>query len=101
MTIKKGDTVKILAGKDRGKSGKVSHVDTKTGKVTVEGCNTGKRHMRPKRQGEKGEIVTISKPIDISNVAIVCGNCKKTTRIGFRVDGKSKVRVCAKCDAAL
>jgi len=101
MHIKKGDTIKILAGKDRGKTGKVLHVDTKTSKVTVEGCNMAKRHMRPKKQGEKGEIVSIPRPIDISNVAIVCGNCKKTARITYRVDGKSKVRACAKCEAAL
>lgn len=101
MQIKKGDTIKILAGKDRGKTGKVLHVDTKKGKVTVEGCNVAKRHMRPKKQGEKGEIASIPCPIDISNVAIVCGNCKKTARIQYRVDGKSKVRACAKCEAAL
>lgn len=101
MHIKKGDTIKILAGKDRGKTGKVLHVNTKTSKVTVEGCNLAKRHMRPKNQGEKGEIVTIPQPIDISNVAIVCSNCKKTARISYRADGKSKVRICTKCEAAI
>jgi len=101
MHIKKGDNVKMLAGKDRGKTGKVLHVDTKTLRVTVEGCNMAKRHMKPKKQGEKGEIVLIPRSTNISNVAIVCGNCKKTARIQYRVDGKSKVRVCAKCDAAL
>ena len=101
MNIKKGDTVKILAGKDRGKVGKILAVHSKTQKVVVEGYNIVTRHMRPKRQGEKGEIAKIPRAIDVSNVAIVCGNCKKATRVRHRVDGKSKVRVCAKCDAAL
>lgn len=101
MNIKKGDTVKILAGGDRSKTGKVLHVDTKKMKVTIEGLNMVKRHMRPKKQGEKGEIISMPRAIDISNVAIVCGNCKKVTRITHRVDGKSKVRACAKCDAAI
>ncbi|MFA5870986.1 MAG: 50S ribosomal protein L24 [Candidatus Paceibacterota bacterium] len=101
MHIRKGDNVKILAGKDRGKSGKVLNVDPKSLRVIVEGCNMAKRHVKPKKQGEKGEIITIPRSINISNIAIVCGNCKKTARIQYRVDGKSKVRVCAKCDAAL
>jgi len=101
MHIRKGDNVKILAGKDRGKSGKVLHVDPKTLRVTIEGCNMSKRHVKPKKQGEKGEIITTPRSINISNVAIVCGNCKKTARIQYRADGKSKVRVCAKCEAAL
>lgn len=101
MHIRKGDNVKMLVGKDRGKTGKVLHVNTKTLRVTIEGLNTAKRHMKPKKQGQKGEIVTIPRSTNISNVAIVCGNCKKNARIQYRADGKSKVRVCAKCDVAL
>ena len=101
MNIKKGDTVKILAGKDRGKSGKVMHADAKTSKVSLEGLNLYKKHVKPKKQGEKGQTVSIARPMDISNVAIVCASCNKQTRIGFRMDGDKKVRYCAKCKAAI
>ncbi len=101
MNIKKGDTVKILTGKDRAKTGKVSRVDVSSGKVFVEALNLYKKHVRPKRQGEKGEIVSIARPMDISNVAIVCGSCNKQTRVGHRMDGDKKVRVCAKCKATI
>lgn len=101
MNIKKGDTVKILTGKDRTKTGKVSRVDAADKKVFVEGLNMYKKHVRPKRQGEKGEIVSIARPMDISNVAVMCGSCKKQTRIGYRAEGEKKTRACAKCKATI
>ncbi|MEK7089885.1 MAG: 50S ribosomal protein L24 [Patescibacteria group bacterium] len=101
MNIKKGDTIKILVGKDRGKTGKVVHADSKAGKVSLEGLNLYKKHVKPKKQGQKGEIVSIARPMDISNVAIVCPNCNKQTRIGFRMDVDKKVRYCAKCKGAI
>ena len=101
MNIKKGDNVKIIVGKDRGKTGKVTRVDNKTTKIFVEGLNLYKKHVRPKRQGEKGEVVAIARPMDISNVAVVCGSCNKQTRVGSRMEGEKKVRVCAKCKATI
>lgn len=101
MNIKKGDTIKILVGKDRGKTGKVISVDAKAGKVSLEGLNLYKKHVKPKTQGQKGEVVSIARPMDISNVAIVCSNCNKQTRVGFRMDGDKKVRYCAKCKGAI
>ncbi len=101
MNIKKGDTIKILVGKDRGKTGKVISVDVKAGKVSLEGLNLYKKHVKPKTQGQKGEVVSIARPMDISNVAIVCSNCNKQTRVGFRMDGDKKVRYCAKCKGAI
>lgn len=101
MNIKKGDTIKILVGKDRGKTGKVVSVDAKAGKVSLEGLNLYKKHVKPKTQGQKGEVVSIARPMDISNVAIVCSNCNKQTRVGFRMDGDKKVRYCAKCKGAI
>lgn len=68
MKIKKGDKVKILAGKDKGKSGIVAKVMPKTGRIIVENVNILKRHLKPKKQGEKGTIVEVASPIDISNV---------------------------------
>jgi len=101
MKIKKGDTVKILAGKDRGKTGKVIKVDPKSEKVIVEGLNVYKKHMRPKRQGEKGEIVKISRPMNVSNSMIVCPNCKRPTRVGFRLEKDNKFRYCKKCQSRI
>ena len=101
MKIKKGDTVKILAGKDRGKTGKVIKVDPKSEKVIVEGLNVYKKHMRPKRQGEKGEIVKISRPMNVSNSMIVCPNCKQATRVGFRLEKDNKFRYCKKCQSRI
>ena len=71
MNIKKGDTVKVLAGKDRAKTGKVLQVVKKTERVVVEGVNVYKKHMKPKREGEKGQIVEIPRSIHISNVKLV------------------------------
>jgi len=102
MRIRKNDTVKINAGKDRGKTGKVLRVDIKNHTVLVEGINLFKKHSRPKQQGEKGEIVTITRPLDLSKVMIYCSNCKNGARIGYRGEGKkSKVRYCKKCQVTI
>lgn len=95
--IKKGDIVQILLGKDRGRNGKVERVFPKTGKILVEGINKVKRHVSKRVTGGEGSIIEISKPLDISNVALVCSNCKKTTRVSFKVTGKEKLRICRRC----
>lgn len=95
--IKKGDIVQILLGKDRGRNGKVERVFPKTGKILVEGVNKVKRHVSKRVTGGEGSIIEISKPLDISNVALVCSNCKKTTRVSFKVTGKEKLRICRRC----
>lgn len=100
--IHKGDTVKIILGKDSGKTGKVMGVDPKDKKVILEGLNLLKKHVRPKKKGEKGEIVQVPRPIDISNVMLVCGSCKKPVRISFRLEAnKKKERICKKCGAVI
>ncbi|MCL4403969.1 50S ribosomal protein L24 [Patescibacteria group bacterium] len=101
MRIKKGDNVKMLAGKDRSKTGKVIRVDQSAGRITVEGLNVWKKHARPRREGEKGEIVSVTRPVRASKVALVCPSCKKATRIGMRIDGDKKERVCKKCGATI
>lgn len=96
MKIKKGDKVKIILGKDRGKEGKVAFVLAKAGKVFVEGVNLYKRHV--KKQGTiEGGIINIPKPLNVSNVSLVCPNCSKVARVGFKKMGESKVRICKKC----
>lgn len=96
MKIKKGDKVKILLGKDRGKEGKVEFVSIRKQKVYVRGANLYKRHV--KKHGDiQGGIIDIPKPLDISNVVLVCPNCNKLTRVGFKITGDTKLRICKKC----
>lgn len=97
MRIKKGDTVKIISGKDRGKTGRVLRVDHSKATVTVEGFNVYKKHQRPKKQGGKGEIVNIIRPLKASKAMPVCSNCKEAVRVGYRAEGEQKVRYCKKC----
>lgn len=97
MKIKKGDTVKVLYGKDSGKSGRVVTVDTKKSTLVVEGVNIFKKHVKGDGRTRTSEIINISKPMSVSKVMLVCNNCGKTTRVGVnRVDGKY-ARVCKKC----
>lgn len=98
QTIKKGDTVKILSGKDRGETGKVVATVRKTGKVIVEGRNQVTRHERPKKQGQKGQKIRISMPLDLSNLILICPHCGKPTRVGISIDDKGvKTRMCKQC----
>lgn len=94
--IKKGDNVQILLGKDQGKTGSVERVMVKDRKVVILGINTYKRHVK-KQQGMEGGIIELSKPVDFSNVALVCPNCKKVTRVGIKITGNEKSRMCKKC----
>ena len=105
MKIKKGDIVLIILGKDRGKTGKVLDSFPREGKILVEGINLRKKHMKPKREGEKGQIVELSLPISVSKVKIICPRCQKPTRTGYvlKEDSlssskeKKKYRLCKKC----
>lgn len=101
MKIKKGDIVKILSGKDKGKTGKVVRLFPKKKRVMVEGINVYKKHVRPKRQNEKGEIVEVARPINISNVVLICPSCSKPTRVGYSIDGEKKNRRCKKCKSII
>ncbi|MCS6788958.1 MAG: 50S ribosomal protein L24 [Patescibacteria group bacterium] len=101
MKVKKGDKVKILSGKDRGKTGIVSKVLIKENKVLVEGINLYKKHIRPKTSAQKGEIITVSRPIYASKVMVICKNCSKPTRIGFQFLDDKKVRYCKKCKSLI
>jgi len=83
MKIKKGDTVLIISGKDRGKTGKVLDVFPEQDRLVVEGANIRKRHMKPKKSGEKGQIVEKPAPFSASNVKLICPKCGKPARIGY------------------
>lgn len=99
MRIKKGDNVKIMTGKDRGKVGAVMRAFPDKEQVIVDGLNTRHRHVRPRQSGKKGEVIQVSAPLSISNVQLVCGKCGKATRIGYNVMDAVKVRICKKCGA--
>ena len=90
LKIKKGDTVRVIAGKDKGAEGKVSSVDVKNGKVTVEGVNMVTKHSKPSAANQNGGIIQMEAPMDASNVMYV--HKGKTTRVGFKMDGDKKVR---------
>jgi large subunit ribosomal protein L24 len=90
MKIKKGDLVKVIAGKDKDKEGKVITVDQKNGKLIVEGVNMMTKHTKPNAANQQGGIVTTEAPIDASNVMLVVDG--KATRVGFKMDGDKKVR---------
>jgi len=97
MKIKKNDNVIAVAGKDKGKQGKVLKVFRLGEKVIVEGLNLRKKHQRPRKQGEKGQVVEMAHPMHISNVLLYCPSCKQGVRIGAKVNGAKKLRVCKKC----
>ncbi|MBI1755364.1 50S ribosomal protein L24 [Candidatus Azambacteria bacterium] len=101
MKIRKNDNVFIMTGKDRGKSGKVLQALPKEGRVVVQGMNMAKHHQRPRKTGEKGQILSKETPLDVSKVMVVCPKCAKPTRIGFRVEGGNKSRICKKCGATI
>ena len=101
MNIHKGDTVAIMTGKDRGQRGTVLTADPKRRAVLIEGLNLSKKHVRPKTQGAKGEIVSIAKPLPASNVRLFCKSCGRGVRVGIRAQGDRKERYCKKCSGVL
>jgi len=101
MKIKKNDQIKISTGKNKGKSGKVLRVFPAENKIIVEGLNLIKKHVRPRREGEKGQRIEIPGKMNVSNAMLVCPKCGKTTRIGHKDIGEKKVRVCKKCGAEI
>jgi len=97
MKLKKGDEIIVIAGKDKGRKGKIERVFPKEGKVLIPRINIVKKHLKPRKEGEKGGIVEIAKPLDVSKVALVCPKCGKPTRVGYLITKGSKERICKKC----
>jgi large subunit ribosomal protein L24 len=100
--IRKGDLVLVIAGKDKGKTGKVTKVLPKNNRVIVEGVNIVKRHMRARSQTQPSGIIEMAAPIHISNVMLICPNCGEPTRVGFKItETGDKLRVCKKCGGVI
>ena len=99
--VKTGDTVMVISGKDKGKTGKVLEVSPKEGKIIVEDINIVTKHVKPRREGEAGGIMKVPGAMYAPKVMLYCSKCKKPTRIAHKVSGDSKVRVCKHCGAEL
>ena len=98
LKIRKGDRVRVLSGKDKGKEGEVMRAMPREGKVIVEGVNIARKSQRPTRTTQQGGIIDKDMPIQVSNVALVCPACGKPTRVGYKIDASgTKARVCKKC----
>jgi large subunit ribosomal protein L24 len=97
MKIKKGDSIKVIKGKDKGKEGKIEKVFPKIGKVLVTNVNLFKRHLKARSEKDPSEIVTLTKPLAEENVVLICPKCHKPTRVGFKIEKNTKHRICRKC----
>ena len=98
--LRKEDQVQVVAGKDKGKQGKVISIDRDKGRAIVAGCNMVKKAQKKRKQTDRGGIMEIEAAIAISNIMIVCRKCGPT-RIGYKIEGDAKKRVCRKCGEAL
>jgi large subunit ribosomal protein L24 len=109
MKIKTNDKVEVIAGKEKGKTGKVIQIFPEDGRLVVEGLNTMTKHMRPRKAGEKGQKIQFFAPFSSSNVMVVCKNCGKKTRISYHRGKESdlaeksgkKYRMCRKCQQSI
>lgn len=97
MQIKTNDHVKIISGKDKGKTGKVVQVFPVEEKVVVEGANKIKKHLRAKKSNEKGQVLELFAPLAVSKVLLICNKCQQPIRVGYKLEGGKKLRWCRKC----
>ena len=98
MKIHKGDQILIISGKDRGKQGKVLSAFPDESKLLLEGLNLRKKHAKPKKQGEKGQVIEVPASLSVSNVKLICPKCGKPARVGYKIIEKKKYRICKKCE---
>ena len=101
MKLKKSDNVKILAGKDSGKTGVIERVFPAENKIVVKGIAMAKKHVKPSRKNTQGGIIDINLKIDASNAIIVCPNCSQPTKIAYEIKDKNKIRICKKCKQSI
>ncbi len=101
MKLKKDDNIKVVRGKDKGKTGKIEKVFPKSGKVLVANINLYKRHLKARSQSQPSEIVTLTKPLPEENVILICPKCHKETRVGYKIEKDKKSRICKKCESQI
>jgi len=99
VKLKKGDNVLITKGKDKGKKSKVVRAFPKTMQVLVEGLNLKKIHKRPRKEGEKGQVVEVASPLSVAKLKLICPKCNQTARLGYVIKDNVKNRICKKCQA--
>ena len=97
MKIKINDKVKVTSGKEAGKSGKIVQVFPKEERVVVEGVNIMKKNLKSGKKGEKGQLIELAAPLHVSKVSLICPKCSLETRVGYKMEGKDKKRICRKC----
>ncbi len=98
--IRKKDKVRVISGKDKGKEGEVLKVLPETGKLFIAGVNIALRHLKP-REGRKGGIVEVERPLSVSKAAFICKSCQKPVKIGFKTENGKKLRFCKYCQSVL
>jgi len=101
MKIKKNDLVKIIAGKDLGKEGKVTQILISENKVVVDGVNKTIKNLKARSAQDKGKTIEYFAPVHYSNIQVICPSCKKATKLGYKIENNNKVRVCKKCNAVI
>ncbi len=100
IRLRKNDVVKVIAGRERGKTGRILSIEGESMRAVVEGLNMVKKAVKQKKQNQKAGITTIEAPLSLAKLMIVCKKCG-ATRIGYKVDGEKKVRICRKCGGEL
>jgi len=101
MKIKKGDKVRVIVGKDKGREGVVEKIYSKTNTLTIPGINIYKKHIKKNEKMPQGGVVEIPRPLNVAKVMLICSKCGKLTRIGYKVEKNKKNRICHKCESKI
>lgn len=101
MKLKQGDKVKVITGKNKGVEGTIERLYKKSNKVLLPGVNMYKKHVKKNEQMPQGGVVDLPRPLDVSKVMLICPNCNKQTRVGYKIEGENKSRFCKKCESAI
>lgn len=101
MKIRKGDKIRVTAGKDKGREGVVDRVYPKSGRALIQKINIYKKHVKKSEKMPQGGVVEVPRPIDVSKLMLICPKCGKQTRIGYKIEKNNKIRICKKCESKL
>ncbi len=101
MKIRKGDKIKVMAGKDKGRDGVIDRVYPKSNRVLIQKINIYKKHIKKSEKMPQGGVVEVPRPLNVSKIMLVCPKCGKVTRVGYKVEKDKKYRVCKKCESKI